>query len=440
MIMAPVAKNSRPNDPLSVLVLTDYYPPWIGGGQRASRELAVQLAARGYDVAVATVWQPGTPRFERDASVDVHRLSQSRTLLKPMVRPRQQHHPPFPDPVFVAGLRRILRRHNPSVVYAYGWVTYSFLVANVGLRIPLVLAALDYGYSCPTRTMLRDGAACSGPAFERCLPCASRHYGTPKGIATFLGVTCLKPWLRRRASGMHGISSYVSTVMHRDLLTGRREGSVVEATIPCFSDERDDEGNAEEIERNVAELPIGAFILFVGTLNRRKGVDVLLEAYQALHDPPPLVLIGTRSPETPAAFPEGVTVLTDVPHGAVMQAWRRSLFAVLPSVWPEPLGLVVHEAMSQGRAVIGTTPGGHTDLIEDGESGILVPAGDADALRDAMNRLLEDVPLRTRLGSAATERAAATETSALIPRYEDLLRSVTKSGASGPPPSRIPES
>src|SRR5277367_2246343 len=189
MIMAPVAKNSRPNDPLSVLVLTDYYPPWIGGGQRASRELAVQLAARGYDVAVATVWQPGTPRFERDASVDVHRLSQSRTLLKPMVRPRQQHHPPFPDPVFVAGLRRILRRHNPSVVYAYGWVTYSFLVANVGLRIPLVLAALDYGYSCPTRTMLRDGAACSGPAFERCLPCASRHYGTPKGIATFLGVT-----------------------------------------------------------------------------------------------------------------------------------------------------------------------------------------------------------------------------------------------------------
>ena len=89
------------------------------------------------------------------------------------------------------------------------------------------------------------------------------------------------------------------------------------------------------------------------------------------------MLIGTRWPETPATFPAGVTVLSDVPHGVVMAAWERSLFGVAPSVWPDPLPGVVREAMTRGRAVVATAVGGNPDMIDDGVSGLLVPPGDA---------------------------------------------------------------
>ena len=82
-----------------------------------------------------------------------------------------------------------------------------------------------------------------------------------------------------------------------------------------------------------------------------------------------------------------------------MAMWERALFGVFPSKWPEPLATVVHEAMSNGRPVIGTTPGGHEDMIDDGETGFLVPGGDPDALAAAMARLIDDAALRERLGA-----------------------------------------
>ncbi len=101
-------------------------------------------------------------------------------------------------------------------------------------------------------------------------------------------------------------------------------------------------------------------------------------------------MVGIRTPDTPESFPDGVTALTAVPHGTVMAMWERALFGVFPSKWPEPLATVVHEAMSNGRPAIGTTPGGHEDMIEDGETGFLVPGGDAEALAAAMARLIDD--------------------------------------------------
>ena len=93
-----------------------------------------------------------------------------------------------------------------------------------------------------------------------------------------------------------------------------------------------------------------------------------------------MVLAGPLAPDTPESFPDGVTVLTSVPHPTVMAMWDRALFGVFPTKWPEALGNVVHEAMSRGRAVIGTRPGGHEDMIEDGETGLLVEAGNVEAL------------------------------------------------------------
>jgi glycogen synthase len=93
---------------------------------------------------------------------------------------------------------------------------------------------------------------------------------------------------------------------------------------------------------------------------------------------------------------------------------------VAPTTIPEGLGNVVHEAMSKGRAMIGTTPGGHEDMIEDGVNGLIVPAGDAEALTSAMGRLVEDRELRERMGERARERAHDFTAEVIVPQLERL--------------------
>jgi glycosyltransferase involved in cell wall biosynthesis len=105
-----------------------------------------------------------------------------------------------------------------------------------------------------------------------------------------------------------------------------------------------------------------------------------------------------------------------------MAAWERCLFGVIPSLWPEPLGSVVYEGMSRGKAVIGTTPGGHTDMIASGETGLLVPAGDVPALTQAMRDLIDQPALRESFGRAAQARARLFTASVVVPQFERVYQ------------------
>lgn len=155
---------------------------------------------------------------------------------------------------------------------------------------------------------------------------------------------------------------------------------------------------------------------------------MLLEAYAGLVSAPPLVLIGARKPDTPNDLPSNVRMLHDWPHAAVLEAWRRSLFGVVPSVWPEPFGIVTLEAMAFGRPVVATRGGGVLDCVTDGETGLLVEPGDVDGLRGALSRLIEDADQRKRMGQNARQRSFEFRASAVVPRIEAVYRQVLASG------------
>ncbi|HMN27793.1 MAG TPA: glycosyltransferase family 4 protein, partial [Caldilineaceae bacterium] len=123
-----------------------------------------------------------------------------------------------------------------------------------------------------------------------------------------------------------------------------------------------------------------------------------------------------------AAFPANVFVYKSWPHAAVLQASRRSIAALAPSIWPEPFRLVVIEAMMSGRPVIASKTGGVTDLVVDGETGLLVPPGDPTALRQAIERLLADPGLRRCMGQAARRKVTEFQASAVVPRVEQIYK------------------
>ncbi len=178
------------------------------------------------------------------------------------------------------------------------------------------------------------------------------------------------------------------------------------------------------------QLPPGDFLLYAGDLSVDKGLPVLLAAYAGLSAPPPLVLLGRQCADTPATLPPGVIMLHTWPRRSVLWAWRRCLFALVPSVWPEPCPTVVMEAMAMGKPVIGSRIGGLPDLIVDGETGLLVQPGDVEALRAAIVRLLTDVDGRERMSRAALQHAPRFHVSTVVPRiervYDRLLQQVPR--------------
>ena len=156
----------------------------------------------------------------------------------------------------------------------------------------------------------------------------------------------------------------------------------------------------------------GSIALFVGRLVPYKGVDVLLRALRGLDVAAVIVGDGPARPtlEQQAAnlgVGDRVFFLGTVDDDTVGAWYAACDFFVLPSVTrAEAFGLVQLEAMAHGRPVISTRlETGVPWVNQDGITGLTVAPGDADALRAAMNRLVQDGALRNRLGAAARQRS-----------------------------------
>lgn len=409
---------------MRILMLTQFYPPIIGGEERIVQDLSVELARRGHEVAVATLWHEGLEDHEVDRAVQIFRIRSTTQRAAWLYREAQRRHaPPWPDPEATWALRRIVDQLQPDVVHAHNWLMYSYLPLKVSRHAGLALTLHDYSWACATRRFMHNGQPCAGPELVKCLACAGKHYGLLKGVPTALGLRMMTAIGRTAIDMFLPVSEAVAAA---NGLTGSLRPYQV---IPNFAP--DDPGtNHRDVEAYIAQLPVGDFLLFVGDLSRDKGIHILLRAYAELKAAPPLVLLGRRCQDTPAEFPPNVIFLNSWPHEAVMEAWRRCSLAIVPSVWPEPFGLVALEAMMSGRPVIASKIGGLSDTVVDGETGLLVTPGDATALANALRHLLADRDLREQMGQAGRRRSESFRAAAVVPRVEQAYQLIVAKAAS----------
>jgi glycosyltransferase involved in cell wall biosynthesis len=127
-----------------------------------------------------------------------------------------------------------------------------------------------------------------------------------------------------------------------------------------------------------------------------KGVEELVEATEGRN----LVVVGDGPlrADVPAA-------LGFLSGAALEERYARAAVVVCPSR-REGFGLVCAEAMARARPVVATAVGGLSELVADGETGLLVPPQDPPALRTAIDSLLADQALRRRRGEAGRKRIA----------------------------------
>jgi glycosyltransferase involved in cell wall biosynthesis len=162
------------------------------------------------------------------------------------------------------------------------------------------------------------------------------------------------------------------------------------------------------------QLPLSeGKIVFAGALSVNKGVPILLEAWNLVHQQYPkasLYLYGKGPVQQLKKIVRGSAAPTvhfygHMPKQAVMEAFATATAAVFPSQ-AECFALAPLEAMANGCAVIYTNQSSGPELITDGKNGLLIDPNSADAIAAAIIQLLQDVTLRNRLAAAGKATVA----------------------------------
>jgi phosphatidylinositol alpha-mannosyltransferase len=150
-------------------------------------------------------------------------------------------------------------------------------------------------------------------------------------------------------------------------------------------------------------------IAFVGQAVERKGLPVLLRAFEALreHVPAELTLVGVEPDDVSPILEDrrGITALGKVDDATKDAVLRDAEVLCAPSLGGESFGMVLTEAFAQGTPVVASDIPGYRDVVRQGVDGVLVPRGDATALAEALRDLALEPERRIRMARAAGERA-----------------------------------
>jgi phosphatidylinositol alpha-mannosyltransferase len=179
-------------------------------------------------------------------------------------------------------------------------------------------------------------------------------------------------------------------------------------------------------------------VLFVGRFEPRKGIGVLLQAWQQIvsrdparfqgEDAPQLIVAGGGELEPlvlEAQKTLGREVLRHLPAPSdddVLELMAKAALCVSPAIYGESFGLVLAEALATGTPVIGAANAGYVNVLTGEGASLLVPPGDAGALADKITGLLDDPQQRLKLGAWGRSHARQFDVSAVAPAILDLYR------------------
>jgi glycosyltransferase involved in cell wall biosynthesis len=363
---------------MRILLLTGIWPPDVGGPATHGPDVARFLMERGHAVRALTMGD-GEPT-DRPCPVDVV--------------PRSL---PFPVRYGLLAARGARAARSADVVYATA--TYAAAAAAVTVaRVPLVAKLV------------------SDPAYERAVRYGA-FTGTVEDFQTASGAQVEALRLARTTALGRARTIVVPSAYLAGIAAGW--GLEAERLLVLPNPAPAVEGLAPK------SLPSGTFV-FAGRLTAQKGLRTGLEAVAGVPGAS-LVLVGDgperEELERLAAELEidgRVRFLGARPREETIRFLAGAYAALLPSEW-ENLPHAAVEALAVGTPVLATDVGGVPEVVRDGENGLLVRAGDADGLADAIRRLLGDPELRDRLAAAAAPSVASLSRDAVYGRLEQLL-------------------
>jgi glycosyltransferase involved in cell wall biosynthesis len=298
----------------------------------------------------------------------------------------------------VRNITRLIDRTRPDILHChniYHQLTPSIIGAAKRRGLPVVLTLHDYKPVCPVYTRLQHGQVCSeclGSQFTNVLKhrCADGSLG--KSALLFV-----EAQVQRLLGSYEKVDRFVapsefmrqSVTQHRfapDRVEVIYNGIACSASAPTPEDQ--------------------GYALYLGRLSPEKGIETLLSAQDAIAEQVPLMVAGTGPLEQSVRlrYPKA-RYLGHLSGAALESTIRQASLIVVPSEWYENCPMSVLEAMALGKPVVASDIGGIPELVMHGETGLLFPPGDRDALKNCLSRLMNDSDLRHGYGAAGRRRA-----------------------------------
>jgi glycosyltransferase involved in cell wall biosynthesis len=372
---SPSAGTATPG---SVLLVT---PLWgrDGGVAAHVKESARALARAGVDVHVIAARRRSGE--ETISGVKIHHRPELLDTRAPLelrlgealaLAPEVAHIHQVDDPAIVAALRV----SAPVVISAHG---FPGCTSGVYYFAPGRECTRGHGPGCIPNLLAKG---CAHTRYPRTLP--SKYRQVTRGLGVL-----------RQADLVVSYSSAVDRHLAANRLVRR-------AVIPYFPTMTPQQGSGHATRRRV---------VFAGRLVHSKGIDVLIEA-SAEVDAEFVICGDGRRLQTLRTLTRRLGVESRVRFKGWMDAeqlaeeFADASVAVVPSLWPEPFGIVGIEALAAGRPAVGSATGGIVDWLKDGVCGTTVPPGDAGALARALRELLDDPELQRAMGLAGRELVA----------------------------------
>jgi len=376
---------------VNVLVVSGIWPPDVGGPASHAPEVADYLVGRGHGVEVVTT----AAAAPAPTGYRVHWVS--RAIPKGLIHAR------------VAALVR-RRARQADVVYTTGMFGRSFAGSTAAGRPYVLKLTADPAFERARRRGIVEGDV---DAFQR-----SAH-----GLRA-AALRLARDLELRRAAHVFCPSAYLRDLVLSWGIPAERV-SVLPNPYPALPDLRP----RDELRASF-DLK-GRTLAFAGRLSAQKSLDVALAALAEVEDVS-LVLAGDgdrrvslerRAAELGVA--DRVHFLGAQSRERVLELFRAADASLLSSSW-ENFPHTVVEALAVGTPVLATRVGGVGEIVHDGENGLLVPAGDRDALAESIRRFFDDDALRERLRAAAAGSVRGFDRDAVFARLERALEEAVR--------------
>jgi glycosyltransferase involved in cell wall biosynthesis len=393
-------------------LVTLYFPPLVRGGAHLSvYYIAKGLAERGHEVHVFTAAPPG----HHDKTDYWEHPGIRRHPVFPITRPATAWGQDYASLLMGRYLRRYLRqrRLHFDVLHAYGMDT-----------IPAVVLSQRYGRTAATfngywatcsswdHTHPATRAVCAVCGYSQLGKCVSRRSERRNLCRTLVKWHYLYCSLRvrqhfaRQLDLILPISQSVRTILIQNHFPAAKM-QVCYNMVDLSDYQKLDQAY---LHRRFGLAQSCRVLLHAGRFAPYKGSRYILEAAPDIlvhHPDVHFVFVGQGS-ELPTlqkqaqamALSEDVTFGGFVDPREMPHAYASAYALLHTATWPEPFARGLVEALAAGTAVIATATGGTPEIIRDGETGLLIPPFDAEAIAKASGCLLADPLLRNRLGTA----------------------------------------
>lgn len=416
---------------MHILHVSNFFPKhhriW-GGAEQICLRCIDLLKQQGLDISLLTT--PADVRAKEDFKTST--IKTLKNYLAPLLKG------PFLlmkswglllDPFSFFCFNKILKKDKPDIIHFHKIEEFSLLLvlSAVFNKIPSVMTIYDYYYLCPKETLIKDDdAICRVFNTSRCVKCiGSKRFNFLKAF-----LLCLRKkifnYLLKKINAFVVLSESSRFILES---AGINKDKIFVIRQPFIFDEvRDNKCNN------------GNTILFIGWLQPRKGVGILIEAVKhviaELKDVK-LIIAGDiqdkcyeekiRNLIKSCKLADNVSILGKVPYGEVKRILKGASVVVIPEQWENMSPAVLIEAMYFKKPVVASNIGGIPEFIKNGVDGFLVEPRDAQGFARAIVKLLKNKEKAEEVGCLAGEKITElfnkkNTIGQLIKLYEEMVK------------------